>query len=74
MERGGKRISKKKKMGQTDSGICYTKFRQTFDMVWGSECQVANLLFSFGFGGIAFISSVLFVWHLTFNYLSVNKF
>ncbi|XP_025687948.1 uncharacterized protein [Arachis hypogaea] len=26
-------------MGQKDSRICYTKFRQAFDMVWGSKCE-----------------------------------
>lgn len=50
MERGGKLVSEEKEMGQKDSGICHTKFRQAFDMVWGSECQVANLHFTFGFG------------------------
>ena len=62
-------------MGQKDSGICYTKFRQAFDMVWGSECQVANLHFSFGFGGMGLINSNLFVWQHTFCLLhsSVTK-
>jgi len=46
-------------MGQKDTGICYTKFRQAFNMVWGSECQVANLHFSLGLG-ISLVLSPLF--------------
>lgn len=55
-------------MGQKDPGICQPKFRQAFNMVWGSECQVANIHLSFGFGSIVLISYVQFVWHLTFIY------
>lgn len=71
MERGGKLISEAKKMGQKDSGICYTKFRQAIDMVWGSECQVTNLQFFFWLGGIGLIRSILSVCQVTFIYCIV---
>jgi hypothetical protein len=41
LERRGKFISKKTKVGQEDARVCSTN-KQTFDLVWRFECQVID--------------------------------